>query len=86
MNKSNARCSLADMNHIAEALSMIPLNDGEKLDVFISEMDNSVAVNILKTGEDRLKGEIASLISSNRFPNECVTVFTIDPTDENPVT
>lgn len=86
VNMKTGRCSLAAMGNLDSALRGIVLNDGESLEVYISEIDNALAVNISKTGEERLRSEISSLVQASQIPSECVVIFVIDPAGENPVT
>lgn len=86
ITQKTAGCSLDDMNHFAKLLAGIEVEDGEMLTVYISESYNAVAVNIAKQGEARLRDAINALVQTNHFPTACITIFTIDPAGENPVT
>lgn len=86
INFKKARCSLGALTKLSDQMKAIRVHADESLNIYISESDNSIAVNISKNGADRLKDEISTLVKSSGLPSECVVVFVIDPNGENPVT
>lgn len=85
----DAKWSLEDMNNFADVLKAIKVQPEETLSVYISEESSQVIANISKTGADRLKNEISTLMQNYNIPNECVWIWTLGgngASDENPVT
>lgn len=79
-----ARCSIAQMKGLVGKLESIALEQGETLAAYVSQWDNKVAVNVSKTGEARLRGAAEALVQRGDVPVECVSIFTVDPMEENP--
>lgn len=79
-----ARCSMEQMKILTGQLESIALEEGEMLAAYVSQWDNKVAVNVSRLGEARLRGETEAAIQQAGIPIDCVSIFTIDPTGENP--
>lgn len=80
-----ALCSMEEMKIFAGKLERIGLREGEALAAYVSQMDNRVAVNISKAGEERLKSEIAALVQANADMGEAISIFTLDPAGQTTV-
>lgn len=86
INLKTARCSIENMHNFAKVLNDIELQSNEHLSVYLSEMDNLLAVNISETGANRIRAEIEKAIEEYQIANECVQIFEISEHGENPVT
>lgn len=78
--------SLEDMNNFAGTLKSIKLEPKETLLIYTSEESNRIAANISQEGEDHLRNEIETLMKSYNISGECVNIWTLGSTGENPST
>ena len=84
--RQDAKCSMADMNHVVATLDMIQLDEGEILRCFIDELSNTLIVNVSFKGEDRLRNEIEKVVKTQDFPEICIAIYAIEPRTDNPLT
>lgn len=86
VNLKSAKCSIEDLRNLSETFNNIPLNTGESMRPIISEYYNMITCNISEIGAERLKNEIDNAVKKSHISSECVSIYVISLSRENPVT